>query len=362
MKYILSAVSLLFGAVILIDPAVMGDTLRGAVFSCLEVIIPSLYAFTVLAVYLQRSGLYRTALRPLTFPLSKLLKLDEELCAVFLLGNLGGYPVGARLLTQLVRENRLSRRDAGRMLCFCYGSGPSFIISIAGVNVFGSAAAGAVLFLACFLSSLSIAVFLCRRGERIKITPAASENGKTTGCFVESVMSAAKVMFTVCAAIVGFSAVSAALDILGISSAVSSVLSAAGAGVNSETLLPALLEISRTSGLLFTGGHIFPLTAALLSFGGVCVLMQISALSAGNIPLKGFLLSRIPAALLSAGYACIGLLLPITAIEASTGGAVRTQVFSVNAGLSLCVLIMCGILIIGDRNTRPLTISFPRRK
>ncbi len=345
MKYILSAVSLLFGAVILCDPAAVGDAVRDAVFSCLEVIIPSLFAFTVLAVYLQQSGLYRVAFRPLTLPLSKLLRLDEELCAVFLLGNLGGYPVGAKLLTQLVRENRISPRDAGRMLCCCYGSGPSFIISIAGMGVFGSAAAGAVLFGACFLSSLTTAVFICRRGERIKLSPAVSESRSSAGDLVEAVMTAARVMFTVCAAIAGFSAVSAVLDILGISGAVSAILSTAGAEANSDTILPALLEISRTGGILFSGGYIFPLTATLLSLGGVCVLMQIAAITAGAIPLKGFLLSRIPAAISSAGYSCIGMLLPIASIEAYAPNTVTAQTFSVNAGMSACVLIMCGILL-----------------
>ncbi|MBQ4165949.1 MAG: hypothetical protein IJD85_06465 [Oscillospiraceae bacterium] len=66
MKYILSAAAVLCGALLLIDPARISAAVGAAVSTCLEVIVPSLFAFTVLAVYLQSSGLYRLALLPLT--------------------------------------------------------------------------------------------------------------------------------------------------------------------------------------------------------------------------------------------------------------------------------------------------------
>ena len=139
-KYLLAALALCAGAGIVLFPGELSEAVRGSVGGCLEVVIPALFAFTVLAVYLQRSGLYRVVLKPLTVPLSKLLRLPEELCAVFLLSNIGGYPVGAKLLTGLVRSGRLRRGDASRLLCCCYGSGPSFVIGTAGMQVFGSAA------------------------------------------------------------------------------------------------------------------------------------------------------------------------------------------------------------------------------
>lgn len=350
MKYILSIAAVLSAAAILIDPASAGGAVETAVRSCLEVIIPSLFAFTVLAVYLQSSGLYRTALKPLTLPLSRLLRIDEELCAVFILGNIGGYPVGARLLTSLVREGRLSRESAARMLCCCYGSGPSFVVSVAGMRVFGSGAAGGVLFLACFLSSLIIAVFVCRRGERITLVPAERACDLSAGCFISSVMGAARVMFTVCAVIAGFAAVSAVLEISGIGGAVSVLFERLGLEANSEAVFPAILEISRISELAPAGEYVYPLCGALLSFGGVCVVMQICALTAGEIPLKKFLLFRLPAAALCGVFSLVGLLLPSSAVETSAPAEIPARLFSVNAGLSLCVLIMCGMLLVSGRN------------
>lgn len=335
MKYILSVIAGVAVVLLLIDPKSVSEAIEISSESCLEVIVPSLFAFTVLAVYLQKSGLYRVALKPLTFPLSKLLRMDEELCAVFVLANIGGYPVGAKLLTELVRQGRLTSKNAGRMMCFCFGSGPGFMIGIAGMKIFGSAAAGLALFGAGFASSLVIAAFVRTRGE-IPLEKAESGYSLTSEAFISSVTSAARVMFTVCAMIVGFSAISALLRTVGVYSLFESIF-------GSNEIFPALLEVTQIKALTPTA-HALPTCAALLGFGGVCVLMQIAAL-AKEIPLKGFLISRIPAAfiavLLTAPFAESFPPADIQAIASDTA----VIPFTKNAALSVCVLAMCAILL-----------------
>lgn len=338
MKYIISAAAVIAAALLLINAAAVSEAVQEAVAMCLDVMIPSLFAFTVLSVYLQSSGLSEAVLKPLTKPLSKLLRLDEELCAVLILGNIGGYPVGARLLRSLAEQGRLSRNDAGRLLCCCYGSGPSFVISAVGIRAFGSAAAGAVLFGACFLSSLVIAVVVCRSGERIMLKSREARYDLSAQCFIDAVMSAARVMLTVCAMITVFA----------------SAMAAVGVGMEGSAVLSALLEISRLGGLSPSGAYAMPLCAALLSFGGVCVVLQVVAISSGQLPLKGFLLSRIPAAALSAAFSLVGLLLPPSDVTVSTQNTVSAQAFSVNMGMSLCVLIMCGMLLATDKKKNGL--------
>ncbi len=345
MKYLMSAALVCAAAGILLDPAALAGAVRSSVTGCLEVVIPSLFAFTVLAVYMQQSGLYRVALKPLTFPLSKLLGIPEELCAVFVLSNIGGYPVGAKLLSGLVKSGRLSRRDAGRMLCCCYGSGPSFVIGTAGMEVFGSAAAGGILFGACFLSSLIIAVIVCRTGEKITLQSAGEGGGLelSAECFVRSADSGARVMYTVCVMAALFAAITALLDMSGLTGLISRLLELAGAGENSSRIVPALLEVTRVRDMLPSGAAV-PVCAGVLSFGGVCVLMQVTAISGGAVPVKPLVISRIPAAALSAGLAAPAMFFP-AAVEVSSTNSAQTAAFSVNSGMSVCVLIMAGILI-----------------
>ncbi len=339
MKYFLSCIAGAAAILLLIDPQTVSEAVRNSVSSCLETVVPSLFAFTILAVYLQKSGLYVVALKPLTFPLSKLLRLDEELCAVFVLSNIGGYPVGVKLLSELVKQGRLSQNDAGRMMCCCFGSGLGFVVGIAGIEVFGSAEAGLILFGACFATSMLIAAFVRLKGE---ITLKKAERGfdLSMAAFISSVSGAAKVMLTVCAMIVGFSAVTALLKTVGIFGLFADIF-------GSEDIFPALLEVTRISGLSATD-HALPLCGALLSFGGVCVLTQVAALSDG-IPLKRFIISRVPAALI-----CSAITLPFAERFAPEGVetlAAETAVipFTSNAALAACVLAMSAILLIDAR-------------
>lgn len=346
-KYLLAVVTglaLCAGAGILMFPGELSEAVRSSVDGCLEVVIPALFAFTVLAVYLQRSGIYRVALKPLTVPLSRLLRLPEELCAVFLLSNIGGYPVGSKLLTGLVRSGRLSRKDASRLLCCCYGSGPSFVIGTAGMQVFGSAAAGGIIFGACVLSSMVIAVAVCRFGEPVELSGGESSFDLGTECFISSVDIGARVMYTVCIMSVAFSAVTAMLDSVGITGAAAGLLGKLGLGGNSDRLIPALLEVTQVRRFI-PEGAVAPLCAAALSFGGVCVLMQVAALTSGELSLKPLLISRLPAGLMSAIAALPADKFASALEECSANSAAAGQAFSVNAGLSVCVLIMAGMLI-----------------
>lgn len=339
MKIILAVISLIMAGFLLFEPKIAASAVGAAISDCLEVIVPSLFAFTTLAIFLQKSGLYRIALKPLTFPLSKLLRLDEELCAVFVLANIGGYPVGVKLLSHLRGEERISAADAERMMCCCFGSGPGFIVGIVGMNVFGSVSAGLMLFAACFAASLVIAAAVRSCGE-IVIVPTKTQFYLNPAIFIDSVVTAAKTLFTVCAMIIGFSVVTAFLRIVGVNTLFERLF-------GNSAIFPAILEVARIKELPFSVSAM-PLCAALLSFGGVCVLLQIKALSNG-IPLRKFVISRSAAAIISAIIA-----LPLSTLIDAPAGTVSTMVspvapFSVNAVLSVCVLAMCGILLAGTR-------------
>ena len=325
MKYLLSIIAIAAGIFFVIEPKIITEAVRGGVEDCLTVIIPSLFAFTVLAVYLQNSGLYRVALKPLTFPLSKILRMEEELCGVFVLANIAGYPVGAKLLSELVRSGRLKPSDGGRLLCCCFASGPTFVIGVVGTRVFGSVEAGLWIFLCGFATNLIIAVIMRFFGE-ITLKSAGEKYSLSAETFVNSVTDGAKVMFGVCVMITAFSAVRGILGFLGIKG----------------TVVSAVLEVSQLKGLTPFGGAI-ALSGGLLMLGGICVLMQVMAVGKG-LPLRLFLVTRIPAALLAAGLSAIlERFVNIDTETLSVGMSVVPT--SGNVVLSVSVLMMSVILL-----------------
>ncbi len=342
MKYLFAAIAAVAAILLLINPAEVSQAVSDAIYSCLEVMIPSLFSFTVLSIYLQGSGYAKYAFKPLTVPLSKLLRLEEELCTVVLLSNIGGYPVGAKLLTSLVKSGRLKPQDASRLMCCCYGSGPAFVIGIVGVRMYGSGAVGAIVFIACFMSSLIIAVMVCRKGDRIALS---GETSVSHIDLVDAVRSGTSVMMTVCMMIVAFAVVIRLLDIIGVLQLAQWFLELLGGGDNSAEIVYSLLEISHIREIVPSAWYVIPLCAMLLSFGGVCVQLQVKAVVGEAFSLKQFLLSRIPAAAISAMFALPALLLPDAAVECLGDGVTSVSPFSVNAMLSLCVLIMSGLLL-----------------
>ncbi len=95
---------------------------------CIRTVIPSLFSFFVLSVLLA-SALLNNPI-PFLRPLGKLCGIPAGAEGLFLLGLVGGYPVGAQAVTQAWEAGSLSTRDAKRMLGFCNNCGPSFLFGI----------------------------------------------------------------------------------------------------------------------------------------------------------------------------------------------------------------------------------------
>ena len=148
--------------VLLLCSADTARAVREGLALCAGSVIPALFPF--LAV----SGLL-TALDAGAAPgrgrmlLARVLDCGPAGAGAFLLGLVGGYPVGARTVAQLYREKRISRPEACRLLLFCNNCGPAFILGVAGLGCFGSLRAGGLLWAVHMLAALSIALVLPRR-------------------------------------------------------------------------------------------------------------------------------------------------------------------------------------------------------
>lgn len=95
---------------------------------CLKTVIPSLMPFFVLSVMLTASLSGKRI--PVMKPMRRLCGIPEGAEGLFLLGLLGGYPVGAQAVTQSWENGSLSKSQAHRMLGFCSNCGPSFLFGI----------------------------------------------------------------------------------------------------------------------------------------------------------------------------------------------------------------------------------------
>ena len=123
-----SGVLLALMAALLWQNEAVGQAVRQGLALCARSVIPALFPFFAAVSFAVGCGFF-DMLRQLGLPRG---------AAVFLLGAVGGYPVGARTVGELYRGGGLSRQGALRLLSCCNNAGPSFILSIAGTGVFGS--------------------------------------------------------------------------------------------------------------------------------------------------------------------------------------------------------------------------------
>lgn len=270
--------------------AAAAEAIRTGIQVCMLQIIPTLYGFLILTGVLLRMGLHQKLgrlFRPIAW---HVLHMTEGEFAVFLCSQLAGYPVGVQMLTDLVGQGEIPLRRAARLAGVCFGSGPAFVLSLVGTALYPNTPAGSLLFLSGMLANLILAILFRPEKPDAAAVPTMPVLPFSLAV-VSATRAAASGLCGMCGMILLFRLLLAPLPGL-----LPDVLSAdVKAGILS------LLEISSITRMPVMQLSLLPVVCGLLSFGGICVFMQLLA-SGGNWMHKAeFLAMRLLAALLSAG-------------------------------------------------------------
>lgn len=274
-------------ALILWPEQAMG-AMRDGLKLCGNVILPSLFPFFVLSSLVVELGMSRYLGRLLEPVMAPLFRVNGACATALALGFVGGYPVGARTAIQLYENGQCSRTEAERMLAFCNNSGPAFILGVVGAGVFGSGAAGLLLYLAHLLASLLVGVLFRfyrpaqrpgRRGAGAQFQAASF-----SAAFTRSITGALQSTLNICAFILFFTVFLRILAHAGVLAALSRALSAllSPLGLSqlwAERLLTGLVEVSSGVSSLTDGtlsGRL-SMAAFMLGWAGVSVHCQVLA-------------------------------------------------------------------------------------
>ncbi len=267
---LLSLAMLLFLLLTIMDPSASYSGVKRGLIICSEVLIPSLFPFSVCSTFLMRSISFKNvAKNRITSKFG-----GTECIAVYLFSLLGGYPVGAGLVESLCSSKKIDKLRAQNMLCFCVNSGPAFIILAVGSGVLNSKAAGLVLLLSHMLASLVLFFIFGTKGSCYESASSITvENKEVSELFVISTSDAAAGMISICASVILFSAFNTVLEgIIG----------------NAKYLL-LFNEISTS----VTMTKNIYLISFLLGFGCFCVWFQvINSIKSFKIDIKKFVFSR----------------------------------------------------------------------
>lgn len=314
---------------------------------CLNIIIPSLYGFLIISGFLIRSGLYSLISRPFHIISKYFFHIEPKLFSVFLLSQVGGYPLGAKLLSDLVTSGKIQKSQAEDMMIYCYSGGPAFLAGAVGTAVFGAPEVGIYVFLSVFSANVILALIV----GWLKAVPdetlaEKNEINISFSVITDSVLSAAKSLFIICAMIIFFSILLVLIEKAGVFEL------AAGYSKNSDmitTWLKSLIEISNISKVQQDLYSALPLIAAGIASGGLCILMQIVTIVGGAFSIKRFLLLRPAAMVLS--YVFMKIYMNLFAVGTlSIQGGKQLELTEAAGALPSILLIIMTILLFAKKN------------
>jgi len=326
---------------------------KSAVQFCLTVMIPSLYAFTVLSKLIISTNTYKLAGRPFSALSRYVLRMPADFFPVFLISQFAGYPIGAALISRMEEEGKISKSQAMDMLCFCIAPGPAYISAVATIAAPDVPKTGGYIFLAVAGANLFLALIT---SFTRKIPPKSNEKTNVTlssKVFTESVASGAESMTMICGMIIFMAALMGILGKAGAFDAVSSLLSRVTKYPAAQIypFVRSFLEISNLTRISGAYDVIIPMAAALLSFGGICVHMQIMSVCERFSPVKA-LLCRIPCS--AAAFIICRLIMPdyfpVNAVAVNAQVSKEVNIISHNQPILSLFLLIMTILIISQKS------------
>lgn len=281
------------GLGLLTKSPVVSQGVRDGLEVCGGVLIPSLFPFMVLCSFLSQTKYARILSMPLSPVTTRIFKLPAECGVIVLLSLIGGYPVGAKMISGLLEQGRIDKATAERMLCFCVNSGPSFLITAVGAGLLFNKTAGIVLFAVQTITTLIIGWIVSIHIKRPISKQTLKVYGNPAESIVSAVTGATTSMLAMCSFAVLFSGLLALFKSSGIVQTISGVFQMNSNVINA--VLSGVMEV--TSGSIAAadigGRGGFALISAIVSFSGLSVIFQIaSCFSNAKINLRPFILSR----------------------------------------------------------------------
>ena len=211
LKYFGVFIIFIFMILIILNPKNSAQGAVNGLLLCGNVIIPSRFPFAVCISFLMNSGIV-LVLKPFNRIFIKIFGMNFEMFSLFLLSFLGGYPIGAKLLNDSVKNKKITQDNARVILNFCINAGPGFIILAVGIGVLNNRLLGVILFFSNIFSSILIVLFL---KKKLKLQDKASDKTASLNFaenFVTSTTESAKAIFTICSFVILFSTISSLLE------------------------------------------------------------------------------------------------------------------------------------------------------
>lgn len=285
----------------LVRTDIVSNAVSGALRRCIYVIIPSLYAMMIVPSLLIKSGLI-DRISGLTGNIGKILfGMEKVVFSVFVFSMIAGYPVGTKMLCSAYEKGLIEKRRAEIFCGLCFGAGSAFIYGCIAGQLYGNRSAGNIIFLSVLGANIILAfiVSVFMRKNCISATD-KSEIKFSHEMLSDCVISGGHSIINICFMVMIFAVATEILKYSGLISFSGNILSQTTnlSEKDAGQFITAILDVTAVDGFSKGNYRLLPYLSFLVSFGGICVIFQISAVS-GKLSLRPLILMRIISAVIS---------------------------------------------------------------
>lgn len=287
----ISAAIIAMMVVMLFVPQLAIEGAKHGLLLWFDKLLPSLLPFMILMQFLTQLDVFFNLAQYLDFITFKLFHISGTTFIVFILGLVGGYPMGAKLIKELLTHKKIAYHEAQKALCCANNCGPIFIIGTVGTLLLGNPKLGYFLFLVHLFSACCM-LLLTRYLPSPKIHMRAMPHMRHTspssisGAFTYAVQNGMATIVSVAGYIIFFSVLINLLKTVPLSP------------TSFKYFLLGSLEFSNGSALIASSSPLplsqLALLSSIIGFGGFCVLCQSDDVLQGTkLPMKLYFFAKL---------------------------------------------------------------------
>lgn len=320
------------------SPDTSAQGMKNGIYMCIDTLVPSLFPSMLLFNCLFESGILNSLSDVSDKIMQLIFRLPGTALPIIIMSMIGGFPVGALLISRAYEKGKLTLNQSQRMFLFCVNPGPAFVVSTVGCFMLNSEKAGLMIYASMVISSMLIA-FLLRfmdDGTIINLIKINSESKNHQTLIFTAVENSVKAMLNICVWVSLFSCFNSLIDILPLNK-------------NLIVIIKMVTEVTNGTNIACEYFSL-PVISSVMSFSGICVHLQIAAyMISVKLKYRYFLLSRI---IVSAFSYVITFLITKICVEYDYVFHFGSKPVKATTDASVCVsavlLFMCALYILGD--------------
>lgn len=289
---LINAMLMILLLIILVLPKTSMEAAKNGLLLWFNVIIPTLFPFILLSNLIINSSLINYINYIFTWLMSKLFNLPGVAGYALITGLLSGYPVGAKITSDLLTKKSINLDQAQYMLTFCNNASPMFIIGFIATGLLDDSRIGIFMLIAIYTGNLITAfifkIIYMKKLPPIKKESLRSRNNKSISfsLFDDCIMNAITLIVKIGGYIIFFSIILNCFYLIPINDSMI------------KDFLFSLIELSNGAKILTSNNYsiqvVFVLLCTLVSFGSFSVHAQTaSVLTDTGLKINKYVLSKI---------------------------------------------------------------------